>query len=158
MAGVGTQPIRLYTRVSPIDDSGDAPGFRGCLGCLPEWAFKLESAPHDWLFPSMGAIIHHGGAGTTASALRAGVPSIVMPFFGDQFFWAQAVTRLGVSPGPIYRKELNQVETIADAIRTAVIDANMRARAEALGERIRGEDGIGYTVALFREFLGKSNG
>jgi len=124
---------------------------------LPEWAFKLESAPHDWLFPRMAAIVHHGGAGTTALALRAGVPSIVMPFFGDQFFWGQTITRLGVSPGPVYRREMS-VQSLTDAIRTAVGDSGMRLRAEALGARIREEDGIGYAVALFREFLEAAGG
>jgi len=54
---------------------------------LPDTVFLLNSVPHSWLFPKMAAIVHHGGAGTTAAALRAGIPSVVVPFFGDQPFW-----------------------------------------------------------------------
>src|SRR6185436_8276600 len=58
-----------------------------CEAPLPDSVFQLDQAPHEWLFPKMSAVIHHGGAGTSAAALRAGIPSIVVPFFADQFFW-----------------------------------------------------------------------
>ena len=119
---------------------------------LPDTVFPLESAPHDWLFPRMAAAVHHGGAGTTASALRAGVPSIVLPFFGDQFFWGQVVTRLGVSPGVLYRRELN-AGRLADYICAPVKNPDMRLRAQALGERIRLEAGVNRAVALFQRYL-----
>ncbi len=63
---------------------------------LPENILKIEKAPHAWLFPQMAAVVHHGGAGTTASSLRAGRPTIICPFFGDQPFWGGQVVRLGV--------------------------------------------------------------
>ena len=122
-------------------------------GDLPETAFPLDPAPHNWLFPRVAAVIHHGGAGTTASALRAGVPSIVVPFFGDQFFWGQTVARLGVSPGVLDRRKLS-VERLADFIRAAVQDPELRSRAAALGERIRAEAGVEQAVAHFQHFLG----
>lgn len=57
----------------------------------PDCIYPLDKVPHDWLFPQVAAVVHHGGAGTTAAGLRAGVPTIIKPFFGDQFFWAARV-------------------------------------------------------------------
>ena len=64
---------------------------------------RLGNCPHDWLFPQMGAVIHHGGAGTVAAGLRAGKPTLVCPFFGDQHFWGQAIVakKAGLQPCPI---------------------------------------------------------
>ena len=58
---------------------------------FPDSIFTLDSVPHDWLFPQMAAVVHHGGAGTTAAGFRAGLPTCIYPFFGDQFFWAARV-------------------------------------------------------------------
>lgn len=115
---------------------------------LPADVFELESVPHDWLFPRVAAVVHHGGAGTTAAGLRAGVPSVILPHFGDQPFWARQVERLGVGPKPILRKKLT-AERLADAVRAAVEDETMRARAAALGEKIRAEDGVGNVLRVF---------
>jgi UDP:flavonoid glycosyltransferase YjiC (YdhE family) len=112
----------------------------------------LEQAPHEWLFPRMAAVVHHGGAGTTAAGLRAGVPSIVCPFFGDQPFWGARVHALGVGPRPIAQKHLT-VEALAAAIRAAVGDADMQGRARALGAAIAAEDGVGNAVRLISERL-----
>jgi sterol 3beta-glucosyltransferase len=119
---------------------------------LPDEIFSLESAPFDWLFPQMAAVVHHGGAGTTAAGLRAGVPSVVLPFMGDQYFWGRRVFRLGAGPRPIPRRRLS-ADLLANAIDTAVNDADMRARAADVSERIRAEDGVGRAVELFHECL-----
>lgn len=119
---------------------------------LPETVFMLPSAPHQWLFPRMAAVVHHGGAGTTAAGLRAGVPSIVVPFFGDQPYWGRRVYELGVGPRPIPRRWLT-AEHLAQAITQTVTDAGMRQRAAELGQKIRAEDGIGQAVALIRQAL-----
>ena len=110
--------------------------------------FLVDEVPHDWLFPQMAAIVHHGGAGTTAAALRSGVPSIAVPFFADQPFWAQRIGDLGVGPAPIPRKELS-AERLATAIDVATTDRSMQARARALGERLRTEDGVAAAVEAF---------
>ena len=60
----------------------------------PDCIYPLNSVPHDWLFPKLAAVIHHGGAGTTAAGLRAGCPAVIHPFFGDQFFWAERVANV----------------------------------------------------------------
>ncbi|MCL4271316.1 MAG: glycosyltransferase [Anaerolineales bacterium] len=107
--------------------------------------FVLDSVPHDWLFPKVAAIVHHGGAGTTGAALRAGKPQIICPFVGDQFFWGQRMADLGVSPSPIPQTKLT-AERLADAIKYAVSDTNIRQRALSLGETVRAENGIERAV------------
>lgn len=114
---------------------------------LPDTVFVAEAVPHDWLFPRATAVVHHGGAGTTAAGLRAGVPSIVVPFFGDQPFWGQRVAELGVGPQPIRRAKLT-AERLALAIHAAVSDPALRARAAALGAQIRAEDGVARAVEV----------
>ena len=114
--------------------------------------FLLEECPHDWLFPRMAAVVHHGGAGTTGAGLRAGIPSILVPFAGDQLFWGERVAALGVGPEPIPRRALT-ADKLAYAIRLAVEHGPMRARAAALGERIRAEDGVGQAVRIINGVL-----
>jgi UDP:flavonoid glycosyltransferase YjiC (YdhE family) len=109
--------------------------------------YVLDSAPHNWLFPRMAAIVHHGGAGTTAAALRAGVPSMVVPFSNEQPFWARRVEALSVGPAPIPIRRLT-VERLCEAIRAAVTDAGMRARAAEIGAQIRAEDGVARAVEI----------
>jgi UDP:flavonoid glycosyltransferase YjiC (YdhE family) len=105
----------------------------------------IESAPHDRLFPLMDAVVHHGGAGTTAAGLRAGKPTVICPFFGDQPFWARRVQALGAGPPPLVRRKLT-VDSIAAAIIGATSTENIRANAEAVGRKIRSENGVGVAV------------
>jgi UDP:flavonoid glycosyltransferase YjiC (YdhE family) len=117
---------------------------------LPDTVFMVDSVPHSWLFPRVGAVVHHGGAGTTAAGLRAGIPSIIIPFFGDQLFWGQRVAELGVGPEPIPRKKLT-VERLAKAIQKALTDKTMRQRATNLGSKIQAEDGIAGVVTVIQD-------
>ena len=119
---------------------------------LPDSIFQVESVPHDWLFPLMSGVVHHGGAGTTAAGLRAGIPSIIVPFCFDHPFWGRRVANLGVGPEPIPIKKLS-VEKLADAIKRATTDDEMRRRAAELGKRIRAEDGVGKAVDLIHRHL-----
>jgi sterol 3beta-glucosyltransferase len=109
--------------------------------------FILDSAPHAWLFPRMVTVVHHGGSGTTGAGLRAGVPSVLVPHVGDQTLWARRVVELGVGPPSIPRRRLT-AERLAEAITSAVADKDMQARAAALGQRIRAEDGIGRAIEV----------
>jgi UDP:flavonoid glycosyltransferase YjiC (YdhE family) len=118
----------------------------------PAGIFPVGSVPFDWLFPRVAAAVHHGGCGSTAAALRAGIPMIVIPFCGDQFFWGQRVAELGVGPTPIPRRRLTAAR-LAAAIQALTGDAGMRARAAALGERIRAEDGVTRAVEAFHRYL-----
>lgn len=113
---------------------------------LPATVYSIESAPHTWLFPRMAAVVHHGGAGTTAAGLRAGVPSVVVPFGIDQPYWGRRVADLGVGAEPIPRKRLT-AERLSAAIAAVVADPATRQRADALGRAIRAEDGVGAAVA-----------
>jgi sterol 3beta-glucosyltransferase len=117
---------------------------------LPDSVHFVDSVPHSWLFPRVAAVVHHGGAGTTAAGLRAGVPSIIIPFFGDQPFWGQRVADLGVGVPPIPRKQLT-VDRLVAAIDRATTDRSLRQRAADLGTKIQSEDGIGNAVALVRK-------
>ena len=104
---------------------------------VPDNVFVVDAAPHSWLFPRMAAVVHHGGAGTTAEGLRAGVPAVIVPFVFDQPFWGARVKALGLGPEPIPQKKLT-ADRLAHAIRIAVTDPGMRQRANACGAAIRG--------------------
>jgi len=119
-----------------------ATGWHGMSGsfALPSGMLRIESAPHAWLFPRVAAVVHHGGAGTTAAGLRAGVPTLVIPHGNDQFAWGRRIFELGVGPRPIPRKRLT-ASTLADAL-TALRAPEQRASAAELGQRIRAEDGL----------------
>jgi UDP:flavonoid glycosyltransferase YjiC (YdhE family) len=120
---------------------------------MPDFILRVNYVPHDWLFPRVASVVHHGGAGTTAAGLRAGVPTVVVPFFGDQPFWAWRVHELGAGPRWIPRKKLTAGK-LAAAIQQAVNDPAIIQRAEELGQRIRAEDGIGTGVRLVEQFAG----
>jgi sterol 3beta-glucosyltransferase len=113
--------------------------------------FVVDSVPHSWLFPQMAAVVHHGGAGTTAACMRAGVPAVVVPFMSDQPFWAKRAYHLGVAPAPLPRKKLS-VERLAKSIDHAVNDPRLKQRAAELGRCIRAESGIQNAVDFLHEF------
>lgn len=121
---------------------------------VPENVFMVDSAPHSWLFPRMAAVVHHGGAGTTAEGLRAGVPTVVIPFILDQPFWAARIKASGLGPDPIPLKKLT-ADRLANAIRIAVSDPGIRKRVKSIGEAIRKEDGIGNAVKIIRQYFGE---
>jgi sterol 3beta-glucosyltransferase len=114
--------------------------------------FVLDAAPHAWLLPQVAAVVHHGGAGTTGAALRAGKPNIICPLVGDQTFWGMRVAALGAGPTPVSKSKMT-VEWLADAIQRAVTDTAMRQRAASLGETIRAEDGVGRAVEYIHRSL-----
>jgi sterol 3beta-glucosyltransferase len=120
---------------------------------MPTSVFLVDSVPHSWLFPKVAAVIHHGGAGTTAAGLRAGISSVVIPFFGDQPFWGERVATLGVGPQPIPRKKLT-TENLASAIQEVVTNKVMRQRAAELGKKIQAENGMANAVAVINQ-IGK---
>lgn len=119
---------------------------------LPENVFLIKDTPHRWLFPQMAAIVHHGGAGTTGAALSAGVPSLIVPHFGDQYYWGRRVAELGVGPKPIVRKKLT-AERLSTALSTILHDSGMRERASNLGAKITAEDGVNQAVQIIHNYI-----
>jgi UDP:flavonoid glycosyltransferase YjiC (YdhE family) len=106
--------------------------------------FAIDAAPHSRLLPHVAAALHHGGAGTTGASLRAGVPTAIRPFFGDQPFWASRVAALGVGPRALPRRLTPDI--VANAVGT-MKRREVREAAAALGETIRAEDGVRAAIA-----------
>lgn len=131
-------------------------GVRGIVQGDPDTSddqvLAVRDVPHSWLFPRMAAVVHHGGAGTTAAGLRAGVPTVVCPFFGDQPYWGERVAALGAGPAPLPFRTLT-VPRLASRIRLAVQDQGMADRANELGLRIRDEDGVGRAQEIIDSLL-----
>lgn len=119
---------------------------------LPDTVLPISQAPHDWIFPRVAAVVHHGGAGTTAAGLRAGRPAVICPFIIDQFFWGRQVEALGAGAAPIPQKKLSP-EKLAAAITQVTSDPAMSAAA-AIGRRLREEYGVGNAVQLIESVLG----
>ncbi|MBI5303166.1 MAG: glycosyltransferase family 1 protein [Chloroflexi bacterium] len=119
---------------------------------LPKTIFLLGDAPHAWLFPRMSALAHHGGAGTTAAGLRAGLPAIVIPLAVDQFFWAQRIADLGVGARSIAYDALT-ADALADALTRVTRDAEMKSRAREIAHAIEQEDGVARAVAHIRAWV-----
>lgn len=109
--------------------------------------FVTPAAPFAWLFKQAAAVVHHGGVGTTAEGLRAGVPALVCPFFGDQPYWGARVHNLGAGPRPIPQKRLS-APRLAAAITEMLGNGGMRGRAQTLGAAIRAERGVETAVAF----------
>lgn len=105
---------------------------------LPPEIFNSGNVPHDWLFSRIDAAVHHGGSGTTGATLRAGLPTIIKPFFGDQFFYANRVEDIGVG---IALRKLN-TKTLSKALKTVVTDLRMIEKAEKVSKMIKKENGV----------------
>jgi UDP:flavonoid glycosyltransferase YjiC (YdhE family) len=110
----------------------------------------IQQAPHDWLLPRVSAAVHHGGAGTTAAAVRAGIPSVVVPFYGDQPFWAACLAQRGVAPPALRRRGLDAA-SLAQAIEAAHTPS-MQAQAAALGQRLRKENGLATAITRLQQW------
>ena len=141
VAAVGGRRALFYPGWSDID-----------VSVLPSNFFVLGETPHDWLFPRTSMVVHHGGSGTTHSAARAGVPSVVVPFVGDQFSWADRLARCGVA-APAVDGKRPSAAAFARAMDFAARD-DVRARAQTLGAQMRKEDGLRVAVAAIEAIVG----
>uniref|UniRef100_A0A0D9V879 Glycosyltransferase family 28 N-terminal domain-containing protein n=1 Tax=Leersia perrieri TaxID=77586 RepID=A0A0D9V879_9ORYZ len=160
--GFGSMPLGDEKRVTSIIlDALRETGQRGIISRgwgdlgsfseVPVDVFILEDCPHDWLFPRCAAVVHHGGAGTTAAGLVAGCPTTVVPFFGDQFFWGERIHAQGVGPAPIPIAELT-VEALSNAI-GFMLDPEVKSRTMELAIAIGNEDGVAAAVDSFHRHL-----
>lgn len=123
---------------------------------LPDHVHLLDKTSHTWLFPHMAAIVHHGGAGTTAAALRAGKPMFIIPHLGDQPYWGRRMHELGVSVKPIPRPKLT-AENFTSNLDALLKDSRIHANA-ALGEKIRAEKGIENAMSWITGIIRPSEG
>jgi UDP:flavonoid glycosyltransferase YjiC (YdhE family) len=119
---------------------------------IPDNVFMLENTPHDWLFSRVSAVVHHGGAGTTAIGLLHGKPTMVVPFFGDQPFWGAMIHNAGAGPEPVPHKDLTS-EKLADGIRTLLSEKCQHA-AKDISRRIKEDDGNGAQNAVASFYRG----
>jgi UDP:flavonoid glycosyltransferase YjiC (YdhE family) len=158
--GFGSMPIKDSQQTTNIIlEALKQSGQRGILHMgwgglgnqsLPDYVFKLDYAPHDWLFPRMAMVIHHGGSGTTSFGLRSGIPSCVVSFVFDQSYWGERIAELGVGPKPIRYKELT-VEGLRKAISIGVGNSQIRQKAVKLGKKIQAENGIENALNIFEK-------
>jgi len=123
---------------------------------VPDTVLMIDQAPHEWLFSRVAAVVHHGGAGTTAAGLRAGRPSVIVPFFGDQPFWGRRVHALGAGPLPIVQKKLT-VDKLANALIQATTNATIIDRAEAIGRQLQTEAGVEKAAAIIESLAALHN-
>jgi len=158
----GVEAAKTERIVSRTAEALGRTGLRGVLlsdgegldDRLPQNVIRVPGeVPYDWLFPRVAAAVHHGGAGTVAAALRAGLPSVVVPVLPDQAFWAHRVFSLGAAPPPIPQRE-RTAETLSNAILRAASDPKMRRRCEALAAQITAEHGITRAVEAFERHTG----
>ncbi|KAJ6034155.1 hypothetical protein N7499_003256 [Penicillium canescens] len=113
--------------------------------------FYLDDCPHEWLFQNVAAVVHHGGAGTTACGLFNGRPTVVVPFFGDQPFWGDMIARAGAGPRPIPQASLN-TRNLTDAIRFC-LTAEANEAAQRISMKMRTESGLNAAVESFYRHL-----
>jgi UDP:flavonoid glycosyltransferase YjiC (YdhE family) len=104
---------------------------------LPPGVFACSDADHVSLFPHVDLIVHHGGAGTTAAALRSGVPQLIVPHIVDQFFHGRRIAELGVGPAPVPKQKLSAA-VIADALKNRF---NYWAKAQTIRATLKTEGG-----------------
>ena len=118
---------------------------------LPSETLIIDNTPHDWLFPRVSLVIHHGGAGTCHAAAKAGTPSIVIPFAGDQFFWAHRLSQLGIAPQP--RPMLKIDAKGFKSMFQVAISEKMANNSQALSFRMAHEDGVGSAVKHIEHYF-----
>jgi UDP:flavonoid glycosyltransferase YjiC (YdhE family) len=129
-----------------------ATGWGGLSRVAAPHVHVVDEVPHEWLFPRVSAVVHHGGAGTTGAGLRAGRPTVVVPFgMPDQRFWGRRIAEIGAGPQPIRRKHLT-VERLAAAIR-ATSNPAMRERAADIGRRLKSEDGVARAADVIDAYV-----
>jgi sterol 3beta-glucosyltransferase len=151
-AAMAVDALRATGQRGLLSTDGDAR-----LDGLPGSVMSIGSVPFELLFPRLGAVVHHGGAGTTALAMRAGIPALGVPSFFDQTLWSRRVAALGAGPPAIPARRLNTARLSA-AIERMTADRTMRARARELGGHIRPEQGVRQAVERLGALAGERSG
>ena len=118
---------------------------------IPEGVMMLGNVPHDWLFKHVSCVVHHGGAGTTAAGISLGKPTVIVPFFGDQGWWAAMVAKAGAGPEPVRYKNLDADKLAANI--TSALSPESKERAQELANNIAHEKGTESGCQSFHQFL-----
>ncbi|XP_026436825.1 sterol 3-beta-glucosyltransferase UGT80A2-like isoform X3 [Papaver somniferum] len=159
--GFGSLPVQEPEKMTQIIvEALETTGNRGIinkgwggLGNMAEpkdFVYLLDNCPHDWLFLRCMAVVHHGGAGTTAAGLKAACPTTIVPFFGDQPFWGERVHARGVGPAPLPVDQFS-LQKLINAI-NFMLDPKVKERAVELAEAMQAEDGVtGAVKAFFKQ-------
>ncbi|XP_015088035.1 sterol 3-beta-glucosyltransferase UGT80A2-like isoform X1 [Solanum pennellii] len=164
--GFGSLPVQEPEKMTQIIvEALERTGQRGIinkgwggLGNLAEpkdFVYLLDNCPHDWLFLQCSAVVHHGGAGTTAAGLKAACPTTIVPFFGDQPFWGERVHARGVGPPPIPIDEFS-LPKLVEAIEF-MLDPKVKENAVELAKAMENEDGVTGAVKAFFKHLLRNN-
>jgi sterol 3beta-glucosyltransferase len=122
----------------------------------PESVLFVDYVPHQFLFSKASCVVHHGGAGTTAAACYAGVPSIVVPHIGDQYYWGYRLHKIGVAPKPLPWSKLTATR-LASRIREATTSQQMAMRAGQFASRMRLERGLEEAVPLIEQIASRES-
>jgi sterol 3beta-glucosyltransferase len=124
-----------------------------CLGTedMPDRAILVNDLSHDYLFPRMAAICHHGGSGTTHRASKAGVPQFIMPVIIDQFFWGKRIHDLCIGPKPKSSKKLDAI-SLALVFRDLIDNPNYRENARRLAAAVARDGGVD---AIYEAIVGE---
>ena len=155
--GFGSMPSRDQEALTPLVlDAVRSGGHRVIVSCRrfngggsvsDRNCFFIQTSPHQLLFPRLAAVVHHGGAGTTATAARAGVPQIIVPHILDQYYWANRIQHTGIGPEPVWRSRLTR-KRLAKAIEECLSSDTMRRRAKEISTLIQSGDSLGVAVGV----------
>lgn len=159
--GFGSLPWNAERNTGLVIDALDRWGGRAILATgwggleletAPANVHVINNAPHEMLFPHVSAVVHHGGSGTTASGLRAGLPTFVIPIVGDGQYWGARVADLGAGPKPIAMRQLDS-KMLASRFDDLTSNALYRRQAENLGNRISSENGVETAASAIERVL-----
>ncbi len=128
-------------------------GGLGDEGNTPDNIYMLENTPHDWLFPRVSAVVHHGGAGTTAIGLKCGKPTMIVPFFGDQPFWGAMVARAGAGAHQAVPYKKLSVDALAEGIEQCLTPEAKQAAEKIARSIVEEGDGAKNAVDSFHRHL-----
>ncbi|KAI8820297.1 uncharacterized protein EV422DRAFT_532330 [Fimicolochytrium jonesii] len=143
--------VRAIISKGWMNMGGGESGAKSGIPDLGDKVLFIGDCPHDWLFQHVAAVVHHGGAGTLSAGLRCGKPTVVVPFFGDQFFWGAMVYRMKAGPLPVPAKDLT-ASGLAAAITTALSPATVHA-AQHIANQMAQENGVKLGVASLHASL-----
>jgi sterol 3beta-glucosyltransferase len=122
-----------------------------------ERIYVVDQVAHEWLFPRMAAVAHHGGAGTTAAGLRAGRPTLICPVAGDQGFWGERVRALGLGPAPLPVRRLTAAD-LASRLLQLTSTREYQKRVAALARQLAAEDGVSAAIRVIETPLSSTPG